>query len=120
MAVITRVGAPCFFERVLQAQGVNDGGQHPHVVGGNAIHVLRGCRDAAKEIAAAHHQSDLHAGLRDFGDLRGQSFHALRIDAKGGPTGQNLTAQLQKDPIVLAAHGASTRAARCLGTGCFG
>ncbi len=62
------------FERVLQRQRVDHGGQHAHVIRRHAIHVHGRRRHAAKEIAAAHHQPDLHAGAGDFGDLLRQAF----------------------------------------------
>ena len=52
-----------FSERILQCQRIDHGGQHAHVVRRHAIHIHGRRRDAAKEIAAAHHQPDLHAGL---------------------------------------------------------
>ena len=84
MAVITRVGTPGLFERVLQGQGVDHRGQHAHVVGRDAIHVLRRRRHAAEEVAAADHQADLDAGLGDLGDLGRQLVDPLRIDAERG------------------------------------
>ena len=92
------------FERVLQRQGVDHRGQHAHVVGRDAVHVLRRRGHAAEEIAAAHHQSDLDAGLGHFGDFGRQAFHSLRIDAERAAAGQHLAAQLEKDALVFR-HG---------------
>ena len=82
MAVMTRVGMPCLFQRVLQGEAVDDGGEHAHVVGRDAVHVAGGGGHAAEEVAAADHQADLHAGARDFGDLGGQGVDLFGIDAE--------------------------------------
>ena len=49
------------FERVLQGERVNDRSQHAHLVRGDAVHGARGRGHAAKDIAATHHNAELHA-----------------------------------------------------------
>ena len=46
------------FERVLEGEGVDDGGEHAHVVGG-PVHVLGLVGDAAEDVAAADDDGDL-------------------------------------------------------------
>ena len=58
-------------ERVLQRQGVDDRGEHAHVVGGGAVHAARAGRQAAEQIAAADDDGGLDAELLDFADLAG-------------------------------------------------
>ena len=48
-------------ERALHRERINDRRQHAHVVGLGALHAGGGAREAAKDIAAADHQADLHA-----------------------------------------------------------
>ena len=50
-------------QRILQRQRVDHCGQHAHVIGGDAVHVLGLLGHAAEEIPAAHHDRDLHAEL---------------------------------------------------------
>ena len=88
------------FERVLQRQRVDHGGQHAHVIGGDAVHAAGRGGHAAKEVAAAHHHADLNAGCRHFGDFARQRSHPLRIDAEGGRAGQHFAAQLEQNALV--------------------
>ena len=76
------------FDRVLDGQRVDDGGQHAHVVGGNAVHVLRLLGDAAKKVAAPHHDGDLDPARGDLGHLRGDLVDARDIDAETPARGQ--------------------------------
>ncbi len=59
-----------FLQRILQGQRVDDGGEHAHVVRGDAVHVLGLLGDAAEKIPAADDDGELNAELvhiRDFG-----------------------------------------------------
>ena len=60
---------PLLLERVLQRQRVDHRGQHAHVIGGDAVHVLGLLGDAAKEIAAADDDRDLHAQFVNVGQF---------------------------------------------------
>ena len=46
-------------ERILESQGVDDGGQHAHVVGNHAVQLKALAAAAAPDVAAAHHDADL-------------------------------------------------------------
>ncbi len=49
------------FQSVLQGQGIDDRGEHAHVVGGYAVHLLGLLGNATKEVAAANHDGDFNA-----------------------------------------------------------
>ena len=101
---------PFFLQRVLQGQGVDDGGQHAHVVGDNAVNPHRRCRHAADEIAAAHHNGDLHAHLPDFRYFLGNPRSHFRINAKSLLAHQGFATQLQQDAFKCRlAHMVSDR-----------
>src|SRR5215475_158692 len=79
-----------FLNSVLQRDGVDHGGKHAHVVGGNAVHIDGLLGNSAKEVTSPHHDADLAAqgmyGCKLFGyfvnensvnsetTTRGQSF----------------------------------------------
>ncbi len=65
-------------ERVLQRKCVQDGGEHAHVVGGRAVHPLRGALQAAVDVAAAHDDRDLHPAVGHALDLVARSRRAGR------------------------------------------
>ena len=90
-----------FFQGVLQGQGVDDRGQHAHVIAGGAFDALAAAGDAAKDIAAADHDHHLHAHLADFGDLPGHVQEEGRADADAMLPAQGLAAEFKKDPPVL-------------------
>ena len=86
MAVSTRVGDVVLFERILQRQGIDDRGDHAHVIGGRSVHAARARRQAAENVAAADHDGSLHAQtlqLRDvFGNpRRDNGIHAICLVA---------------------------------------
>ena len=58
-------------EGVLEREGVDDGREHAHVVGGGAVHALGAGRQPAEQVAAADHDRGLDAELLDFADVLG-------------------------------------------------
>jgi hypothetical protein len=72
MALITRVGCPSARARP-ERQRIDDGGQHAHVIGGDAIHVLGRGGDAAEDIAAAHHHADWTPAAPRLGQFSGEA-----------------------------------------------
>ena len=61
------------FERVLESEGVDDGGEHAHVVGRIAVHpAFTGGRGTTPDVAAADDDRQLQGGRDDFLDLLGQ------------------------------------------------
>ena len=89
------------FQGVLQRQGIDDGGQHAHLVGGYAVHFPGGGRDAAEDIAPAHHQTDLHAGGGHRSHFHSQFLDTRSIDTESRASGQRFAAELEQDPLIL-------------------
>ena len=58
-------------ERVLERQGVDERGQHAHVVGDDAVQLQALVAPAPPDIAAAHHDADLDVALMGVADLAG-------------------------------------------------
>ena len=80
------------FERVLQSERIDDRGKHAHLVRGDAVHGARGRGHAAKDIAATHHNAELHARPHHLRHFRGQLPDAISIDAECGGAGHHLAA----------------------------
>ena len=59
-------------EGVLQGEGVDDGGEHAHVVSLGAVHAISRTLDATVDVAATDYDSDLDAGLVDRANLLGK------------------------------------------------
>ena len=76
------------FERILEGEGVDDGAQHAHVVGGDAIHVARLLRDTAEEVATAHDDGNLDTRLADLGDLCADLVNSVDIDTEAASGGE--------------------------------
>ena len=76
---------PChhaqFLHSILHRQGIHDGCQHTHVVGGGAVNARRGCISAAPDIAATNDNGDLDAQIMDSLDLTGDAAHRFSVDA---------------------------------------
>ena len=75
------------------------------MVGSDAVHMFGGGRNASKEVAAAHHESDLNAGSRHLGDLGRQGAYTVVTDAEGSPASQDLAAELEDDALVFRHSG---------------
>ena len=84
-------------QRVLQGQGVDDGGQHTHVVGGDTVHLTGLLGHAAKEIPAANNNGDLDAQGLDVGKFSSNFVDAERIDAEALVCGQGLAGEFQQN-----------------------
>ena len=81
---------------------VHDRGQHPDLIRLGPVHVLAG--SSPPEVAAADHNSDLHAALYDFGDLGGDLSHRLLIEAVLFIACEGLPAQLQQNSAHNILH----------------
>ena len=81
---------------------VHDRGQHPDLIRLGPVHVLAG--SSPPEVAAADHNSDLHAALYDFGDLGGDLSHRLFIEAVLFIACEGLPAQLQQNSAHNILH----------------
>jgi hypothetical protein len=71
-----------FFESILQRKSVDDGGQHAHVVGGDAIHVLGLFGNPAEEIATAYDNGHLDAEIVHIGKFSRDFMNASVVDAE--------------------------------------
>ncbi len=76
---------------VLQRDGVDDGGEHSHVIGGDAVHVDGLFGDAAEEVATADDDADLAAGAGGLGDFVGDCGDEDGIDTEAAAGGQCFT-----------------------------
>ena len=87
-------------QRVLQRQRIDHRGQHAHVIGGDAVHLLGLLGHAAEEVSAAHHDGDLDAQAVHIGELGRDLVHALIVDTKALAGGQSLAGNFQKNAFV--------------------
>ncbi len=85
------------FQRILQRQGIDHGGQHAHVIGGNPVHLFGLFSHAPEEIASAHHDSDLDAQRSNVRQFRGDFVNAKRIDTETLGRGQSLAGKLKQN-----------------------
>ena len=86
-------------ERILQRQGVDDGGEHPHVVGGRAVHAARAGGQAAEDVAAADDDGGLDAEALDLADVPGDARGDGGIDPELLVAHQRFAGQLQEDAL---------------------
>jgi hypothetical protein len=88
-----------FFERILERKRVDDGGQHPHVIGGDAIHVLGLVGDSTKKIAPAYNNRHLNAKTVYVGKLGCDFMNAFGIDAEALIGGKGFAGDFQQDAL---------------------
>ena len=93
------------FQGILQGQGVNDGGQHAHVIGRGPFHAIGGARDSPENVPAPHHQGNLDAELVDGGDFSGDAVDGVRIDAVFILAHEGFAGQFQQDTAVSGIRG---------------
>ena len=88
-------------QHVRQGQGVDAGGQHPHVVGPDPFHPVAAVLQPAPEVSAAYHDAHLHAQLGALlDDLAHLSDH-VEVQSPGGIPRQGLAADLQQHAFIL-------------------
>ena len=95
-------GDAALLERVLHGDGVDDRGEHAHVVGADAVHLLGLLGDAAEEVASADDDADLDAQRVDIDDFAGDFGDLAGIEAEAARAGQYLTRKLENDPFIHA------------------
>lgn len=79
------------FDGVLKGDGVDDGGEHAHVVGGDTIHVDGLLGDSAEEVASANDDADLAAEGVNGGDFGGYFVDKDGVNAEAFACGQSLS-----------------------------
>ena len=88
-----------FFQRILQSESIDDGGKHPHVIGGNAVHISRLICNSAKKIPSAHHNGQLYAHLINVCQFRRDLVNPRRVHAKTLIGGQSFAGDLQQNAL---------------------
>ncbi len=86
--------------RIGQRQGVHDGGQHAHVVGGGTVHALRAGGDAAEDVAPANDDCQFHAHFRDLGHIGHHALDRAAVDAVSIIAHQGFAGQFEEDALV--------------------
>ena len=89
------------FEGVLKREGVHDGGEHPHVVGGRPVHAGGFRLAASPDVAAADYDAQLDSQVVGLHYLGGHEVDGGWIDAVPADALEGLPAQLQEDSAVL-------------------
>jgi hypothetical protein len=90
------------FQGGLQGQGVDDGGQHAHVVAGCAFHAAALPGGAAEDVAAADHDGHLGAQITHLFDLAGDGGQDGGVEALPGfGVLKGFPAQFEHDPLEL-------------------
>ena len=96
-------------EGVLQGHGIDDRGEHAHVVGLNAVHALGGAFHAAEDVSTADHDGDFDAvGIGGF-DLFGVLFEHVAVDAVALFTEKGFAAEFEEDAFVCCHSGCGER-----------
>src|SRR6202047_191259 len=88
-----------FFESVLQRKRVDDGGQHAHVVGGDAIHVLGLLGNATEKIAATYDNRHLDTETVYIGEFSRDFMNASGVDAEALSGGKGFAGDFQQDAL---------------------
>ena len=70
-----------FVECVLHGKAVHHGAEHSHSIALGAVHAASGSGNSANKVAAANHESDLHALLDDGSDFRSHVGEDNVVDA---------------------------------------
>jgi hypothetical protein len=92
-------GDPPLFDRVLHREGIDDGRQHSHVIGGGAVHF--GSLAAPPEVASAQDDADFDAHLLDLDDLIDDFRDDGLIQPEPAFSRERLAGELDNDPLVL-------------------
>ena len=100
-------------ERVLEGQGVDDRGEHAHVVGLGAVHARAGAGHAPPDVAAADDDGDVDVEVAaDLDDLlRPGRADDRAVDAVAGLAGEGLAGELQQERVQRRAERARVRSA---------
>ena len=88
-------------QHIGHSQGIDGGGQHPHVVSPDPDHPVPAVLDSAPEVAAAHDNAHLHAQLYTALDHVAHLADHIKVQPPGRVPGQSLAADLQQHTFIL-------------------
>ncbi len=93
-------------EGVLEREGVDHGGEHPHVVGGDAVHPLLRRLRPPHDVATADHEPERDAALVHLADFVGNVLHRRPPDPEAALAREGFARELEQDPAVsqIAGH----------------
>src|SRR5271167_4647746 len=89
-----------FLEGILQGEGVDDRGQHAHVVAGGAIDFEAFLTGTAEDIAAANHDGDFHAQFVNLFYLVGDFADGVAVDAEALRALEGFAGKFYQDALV--------------------
>jgi hypothetical protein len=76
----------------LARSGVDDRGEHAHVIALAAIHALAGAFESAEDVSATHDEADFYARLAYGRDLLGGRAQGVHVKSALTGLGKGLTA----------------------------
>ena len=82
-------------QHIRHGQGIDDRGQHPHVVSTDSLHIIAAVLLAPPEVAAAYHNAHLDAQLGTFFDGIGHFVNHIKVQAAPFVASQGFSADLQ-------------------------
>ena len=94
-----RVSAPNRSSASWSASPFSTVASMPGVIGGRAVHSLRGGRHAPIEVSAADDDRDLHSALAHLDDLPGDLLDPMKVETELLLAHQGLAGELQQDPV---------------------
>ncbi len=106
------------FEGILQSQRVDHGGQHSHVIGGNAVHVSSLVGHATEEIAAAHDDRELNSQFVHVREFGSDLMDARRVHAKTLIGSKSFSGEFEQNALEGRSSHKVAPASRRLSRGC--
>ena len=89
-----------FLDEHGEGEGVDDRGEHAHLVAVHAVEALPDALQAPEDVAAAVDDGDLEAGLRGGRDFLGVGGQTFRVQALSCGASEALAAELEKNSLV--------------------
>src|SRR6266487_5790695 len=89
-------GYAVLFQRVLQGEGVDNSGQHSHVIAGGPFDALLASGQAAENVPSTDDDDDLDAKLAYFADLTGHVVNGFRANTDTRFASQRLATELEQ------------------------
>src|SRR6266404_684436 len=94
-------GDAVFFQRVLQGEGVDNGGQHPHVIAGGPFDAPLASGQAPENVSSTDDDDDLDAKLAYFADLTCHVVNGLRANTDARFASQRLATELEQNATIF-------------------